>query len=362
MVVVAGPPAGALVPTCDGQEATIVGTEGNDDLVGTDGPDVIVGLGGHDTIRGGEGDDVLCGDDGADHVFGGPGNDHLDPGAPGHRRPDHLRWSDARNGISLDLGDGHSGTSVGQGHDTFVLGTDTVVVGTPFGDRVLGSPLADQIRTSGGPDVVDAGDGDDDVVLDSNRRSTGHRDVVRAGAGNDRVTSWAGPDLVQLGLGRDSLASAGQQPVEAYGGAGDDYLSAKVGPGRGPNLNGNQGHDSLSLVAELPGQRRRTIVVKAGPGRLQVVGRPVGRGVVRGFEEHLFQGVARWDFRGTPRADDVTAAGSDAVLVARTYGGNDTLEGGDQNDVLLGGAGRDNARGNRGRDLCRAEVRRTCER
>ena len=156
MVVVAGPPAGALVPTCDGQEATIVGTEGNDDLVGTDGPDVIVGLGGHDTIRGGEGDDVLCGDDGADQLFGGPDDDHLDPGAAGDRRPDQLRWSDARNGITLGLGDGSSGTSVGQGHDTFVLGPDTVVVGTPFPDRIHGSPLDDLIRSGGGADVVEA--------------------------------------------------------------------------------------------------------------------------------------------------------------------------------------------------------------
>ena len=56
------------------------------------------------------------------------------------------------------------------------------------------------------------------------------------------------------------------------------------------------------------------------------------------------------------------AAGADPVLVAHTYGGNDTLEGGDRNDVLVGGGGRDTARGNGGRDVCRAEVRRTCER
>ncbi len=80
-------------------------------------------------------------------------------------------------------------------------------------------------------------------------------------------------------------------------------------------------------------------MVQAGPGRVQVAGRPASRGVARDFEEHLLLGVARWDFRGTPRADDVVAAGADPVLVAHTYGGNDTLEGGDRNDVLVGGAG-----------------------
>ena len=238
--VVVGTPAAALAPTCAGQEATIVGTEGNDVLVGTDGPDVIVGLGGDDTIRGGEGDDVLCGDDGADQLFGGPDDDHLDPGAAAYRRPDQLRWSDARNGIDLDLGDGRSGTSEGQGHDTFVLGPDTVVVATPFPDRIDGSPLADQIRSGGGPDVIEARGGDDDVVLESNRRSTGHTDIVRAGPGDDRVTSWAGPDRIVLGPGNDTVLSYGTQPVEAYGGPGDDHVLAKVGRGRGPVLAGSE--------------------------------------------------------------------------------------------------------------------------
>ena len=39
-------PAYAATQTCNGLEATIVGTNGNDDLEGTSGRDVIVGLGG----------------------------------------------------------------------------------------------------------------------------------------------------------------------------------------------------------------------------------------------------------------------------------------------------------------------------
>lgn len=62
---------------CEGQVATIVGTEGDDVLVGTDGNDVIAGLGGNDVLRGLDGNDVLCGDNGRDKIFGGPGNDLL---------------------------------------------------------------------------------------------------------------------------------------------------------------------------------------------------------------------------------------------------------------------------------------------
>jgi len=76
-VLAAPPPAGAQVATCDGVEATLVGTEGDDLLVGTDGNDVIVGLGGNDIIRGLDGDDILCGDNGRDRAFGGKGDDRL---------------------------------------------------------------------------------------------------------------------------------------------------------------------------------------------------------------------------------------------------------------------------------------------
>jgi Ca2+-binding RTX toxin-like protein len=42
----------AVTPTCFGEPATIVGTEGNDRLLGGPGVDVILGLGGADGIKG----------------------------------------------------------------------------------------------------------------------------------------------------------------------------------------------------------------------------------------------------------------------------------------------------------------------
>jgi len=71
---------------CNGQLATIVGTNGPNLIFGTPGRDVIVGLGGNDDIRAGGGNDVVCaggGNDtvrlgsGADQGFGGPGNDTI---------------------------------------------------------------------------------------------------------------------------------------------------------------------------------------------------------------------------------------------------------------------------------------------
>lgn len=66
---------------CNGFEATIVGTPGDDVLVGTPGRDVIVGLGGDDIIRAGRGSDFVCAGDGEDRVRGGGGNDWLDGGS-----------------------------------------------------------------------------------------------------------------------------------------------------------------------------------------------------------------------------------------------------------------------------------------
>jgi Ca2+-binding RTX toxin-like protein len=76
-----------VVPTCNGQAATIVGTGVNNVLNGTAGRDVIVGLAGADTINGNGGDDVICGGNGPDTIDGGAGNDWIDGGAS----PDSVR-------------------------------------------------------------------------------------------------------------------------------------------------------------------------------------------------------------------------------------------------------------------------------
>ena len=58
------PASFAQKPTCLGQVATIVGTEGDDLLPGSPGNDVIAGLGGDDVIDSSLGNDVVCGDAG----------------------------------------------------------------------------------------------------------------------------------------------------------------------------------------------------------------------------------------------------------------------------------------------------------
>ena len=65
---------------CNGQDVTIEGTPGPDELFGTSGPDVIHGLGGNDILHGAGDDDIICGGDGNDTLHGSFGNDYLDGG------------------------------------------------------------------------------------------------------------------------------------------------------------------------------------------------------------------------------------------------------------------------------------------
>jgi len=93
-------------PKCNGLEATIVGTPGNDIINGTPGPDIIAGLAGKDVIRGLGGDDVICGGGGNDLIVGGAGNDQLF-GGPGADTLRGKAGDDAlRGGMGNDLLDG----------------------------------------------------------------------------------------------------------------------------------------------------------------------------------------------------------------------------------------------------------------
>jgi len=62
---------------CRGKQATLVGSNGADQISGTPGADVIVGLGGNDKLSGLGGNDVICGAKGNDTLKGGKGKDIL---------------------------------------------------------------------------------------------------------------------------------------------------------------------------------------------------------------------------------------------------------------------------------------------
>lgn len=111
--------------TCQGHQATIVGTDGDDRLKGTNGDDVIVGLKGNDKIDGRRGADIICGNQGDDKIDGKGGDDILD-GGPGN---DDIRGGKGKDHIIGGIGD-------------------------------------DKLRGGGGSDILDGGPGDDDCKDD----------------------------------------------------------------------------------------------------------------------------------------------------------------------------------------------------
>ena len=125
---------------CSGLPATILGTQGDDEIVGTFGDDVIITFGGNDIISGGSGRDVICGGDGNDEIRGGPDGDLL----YGEGGDDLINGDDAADYI--DGGEGNDDLRGGGGN----------------GDYVFGGPGDDDVKGGDGSnDTCDGGEGND---------------------------------------------------------------------------------------------------------------------------------------------------------------------------------------------------------
>ena len=182
------------VPTCDGQPATIVGTNGDDTLTGTPGPDVIVGLKGDDTIRGGLGDDVIC---------GGKGDDSLS----------------------------------GQGENDRLFGQ--------HGDDVLdgGEGGCCNVSTNTGDDFLSGGQGDDELHT-SDFPTLGN--TLRGNQGNDRLFVWSG-GWAYGGNGHDTIRQFSGNAFLSGGNGRDDILDWDDGGIQNETLTlaGGNGRDVL---------------------------------------------------------------------------------------------------------------------
>lgn len=172
-----------IAPTCFGQEATLVGTEGSERINGTAGRDVIVALGGNDIILGLGGNDIICAGGGDDVVYGGFGAD--------------LIWGDggddvlfATRGRTVPLRSDTAGSILfgGNGYDALHgSDQDDTLVGGHHGDKLWAYQGSDLLRGNHGndylnggisPDTIEGGAGSDSMVLTT-------FDVADGGAGKD---------------------------------------------------------------------------------------------------------------------------------------------------------------------------------
>jgi serralysin len=141
-------------------DATINGTDEEDNLVGLNGTNNLQGFGGNDTLASGSGDDVLDGGDGNDTLAGGNGNDML-YGGSGNDRLDGEKGDDL-----LDGGRGNDSLTSGQGNDIYqfglVAGTDRITDFKVGNDHIR---LLDGLTLAGRSGVVSDVNGDS--VLDT---------------------------------------------------------------------------------------------------------------------------------------------------------------------------------------------------
>jgi len=262
-----GQPAPDALPRCFGRRATVVGTAGPDRVTGTPDEDVVVTRGGDDVVRGLRAEDRACTGSGADLVrdldhwqvqvdlgpgddrardvaqlavlWAGPGDDRVlvptstavgvalgrgddllrarDDGA--RRRPYNtpcVSYAAATGPVDVDL---TRGRARGQGADRLV--GVRCVFGTPWGDRIVGSPDSDDLDVGGGDNVVRAGSGDDVVYSNAAYGA----DVFHLGPGDDDAMPGMGPDRVHGGPG-DEFVEAANGGDFVSGGPGDDVLHA----------------------------------------------------------------------------------------------------------------------------------------
>ena len=172
-----GTAAAAETYECFREEATIIGTPGDDVLIGReDTADVIMGLGGDDVIRGSQ--DINSSTAPGDRLCGGSGNDYI-RGAVGEDR--------IQGGSDQDDVDGSFGydfiTQGGPGNDR-VSDCDSEYTG---GVRIMqGDSGADRLCVDT-DDTRMYGEGGDDVLIDLTCRDEAK---MYGGYGNDHFESY----------------------------------------------------------------------------------------------------------------------------------------------------------------------------
>lgn len=310
--------ASAQVESCMGFEATIVGTDSDDQIQGSDGNDVIAALDGDDTVRGGGGVDIICGGPGGDsvygrgHLLGGSGDDLLDGsqqtdylypgegddvvrgGRAGHAGgyvADEIRYTFAAQGVRVDL---PNGIAIGEGRDelyqiedvrgsphadTLIAQGSTRVVTGGGDDWVIGDKASWQqldFRSAPGPIAVDlaagraSGWGDISIIGMDDIVGSDFDDVLIGGEGRNEIVGGIGRDVLKGGPGRDMLFEAcncgagiaGPPPGfesdgAVFGGPGNDWVFGTDGNNKlrgGPGMDLLLGHMGDDLLDGGPGE------------------------------------------------------------------------------------------------------------
>ncbi len=226
-----------------------------ENLIGTNFNDRLTGNGGSNLLSGLNGNDILVGNGGADQLFGGNGNEFLNGG---------LGDDILNGGTGTDWADYSTGTDKGRAfegalgsvvidlnlgfQDTFGSGFDTLVgienvLGTNFGDDLIGNGGNNVLFGSGGNDFLIGGGGND---------------TLNGGSGADSLTSGSGINTFVYRAVSDSESGGGDRDtIEDFFSSSDDIDLRGIDADS--TVSGNQAFayiDDLPFLSFLPGELR----------------------------------------------------------------------------------------------------------
>ncbi|MBW4443333.1 MAG: DUF4347 domain-containing protein [Plectolyngbya sp. WJT66-NPBG17] len=323
----------------------LLGGFGNDTITGSTGDDVVLGdngsldytidvklntldlikttsseLGGSDTISGNEGNDI---------VFGGAANDTLS-GDLG----DDILFGD--NGLINFVLDGDASTiDLVTSLDPTVGGEDKIT-GNEGDDRIFGGASNDTIQGNVGQDIIFGDNGvlnyslvQGQNILDlmtTDAPDVGGNDVIEGNEGDDRIFGGAGNDQIQGNAGQDIIL--GDNGILDYrtdqnAGTLEAITTSAPSVGGDDTITGNEGDDRIL----------------GGSGNDTIKGN-VGQDIILGDNGTLLYEL-----------DQGNSVLSQIATIDPSAGGDDAIEGNEENDRILGGSGNDTIKGNAGKDI-----------
>jgi Ca2+-binding RTX toxin-like protein len=284
-------------------------------------------------IYGGAGDDTLYGSQGGDHIAGGAGNDTI----YGEGGTDHI-YGDAGFNVDISRRLDHSTQvltvvqTAGAGDhpatgDDLSTGADTLFGG--IGDDVIFGDYGEVVQTAGTNRILTTGAIE---RIQTVNETAGSIDTIAGDEGDDRIFGGNGADTMSGGDGDDLML--GDHGILDYN-TGDDDLATldlmearNTTDGAGDTLLGNAGDDTL-----MGGMGDDRLDGGNGSGNSPVFGSDQDT-LIGDYGRVLFTGGVITRIETTQIA----------------HGGNDSIDGNEDDDLIFGGFGSDVLNGNAGDD------------
>ena len=289
--------------------------------------DVLEGDGAVNRLYGGEGDDELKGGGGNDVLEGGAGADQLDGGTG----VDAVTYQNSNAAVTVNLSDG---TATGGHAEGDVFTSVEKIIGSVYGDILVGRDGADLLDGAGGDDELEGGAGGDRLDGGAGTDTAVYRNsnagvTVNLGTGTNTGGHAEGDTVVNVenleGSDYDDVLTGDSSVNRLYGGEGNDILDGGGGIDR---LDGGPGMDTVSFANFDKG-----IEINLKHDRNQ----PHKEAIIN------IENVIGSEYRDTIRGD----SGANELY---GRGGNDQINGGAGDDSLYGEAADDELWGLTGAD------------